>query len=600
MSVELARLSLVREDDVFSLRQVGREAGELLGLERQHQVRLATALSEVGRELLAVGRVSVTLTVEAVPGPPRLVVTLVSTGRLAAPGGGPGRGEVSGTAAAQRLLDAAEVYDVDAGTGVRLTKVLGPAAAGDLQHVRRTLAQRGRTSASDELRAQNADLVRALEDLTARSAELATANEALADANDELEETNRGVVAMYTQLTNELEETNSGVVALYAELDERGRQLAAANEAKTRLLRNVSHELRGPVNSILGLVSLIGETSLDAEQRVQVGYLDGSARSLLTLVNELLDLSRAESGHQEVVRGTVDLPALLADLRGSLAPLARPGVELVVPPSPVATVETDPDLLERILRNLVTNALKFTADGHVRVEVTHDGTELAVTVEDTGIGLEPEDVPRVFEEFYQVPNPLQAGVQGTGLGLPYARRTAESLGGTLSATSTPGTGSAFRLVLPAAAPVGPEAALARSGAAPHGSDPAAGPGRVGHVLVVDDDPSFRGVVRSLLTGLAEHVTEAGGGHEALERLRADRPDVALVDLRMPAMDGAQLVREVRADAALATVPVVLMSSVEELPGGDVAGLVQGFLPKAGLDRELLRAALRSAHGGAGS
>ena len=158
--------------------------------------------------------------------------------------------------------------------------------------------------------------MRTLDQLTQRQQDLLR-------LNHELEETNRGVLAMYTQLSNELEETNRGVVALYAELDEKGRQLVEANEAKTRFLRSISHELRAPVHSILGLTELLGDSTLDDEQRRQVDYLQASARALLELVNELLDLGRAESGRLEVAQAPVELGPLFAELRGTLRPSRR-------------------------------------------------------------------------------------------------------------------------------------------------------------------------------------------------------------------------------------------------------------------------------------
>jgi signal transduction histidine kinase len=556
---ELATVDVLGEGDVVLLRQVGREAGELLGLDRQDQVRLATALSEVGREVVAGGRGRAVLSVVRRPATAELVVEVSGPARLAAEPGG-----LTGIAAAQRLLDGVEVAVGPDGTPVVvLRKALpdGRALPGRrLDEASAALARPRSANALDELRVQNAELVRALDALAAREQDLV-------QANAELEETNRGVLAMYTQLSDELEETNSGVVALYAELDERGRQLAAANDAKTRFLRSVSHELRAPVNSILGLASLLADGDLDEDQRVQVGYLDSSARALLGMVNELLDLARAESGRQHVRRARVDVTALLADLAGTVRPLLRPGVDLHVSAPAELVAHTDAELLDRVLRNLVTNAAKFTEAGSLTVDasVPADGEGVVVAVRDTGLGIAAEHLDAVFEEFFQVPNRLQPTVKGTGLGLPYARRVAEALGGSLEVASELGRGSTFTLTLLRTAP------------------PA-----VGRVLLVDDEDASRAVLRGLLAESAAEVLEARDGAEALTLLEHDLPDVVLLDLRMPQLDGLATLQAIREDARTAALPVVLASS------GDDPGAAAPFLSKGGLDATALATALRDA------
>ncbi|MFC4614350.1 ATP-binding protein [Cellulomonas algicola] len=560
----LGTVELLTDGDVVLLRQVGREAGGLLGLDGQDQVRLATALSEVGREVAGTAGGLAVLEVDGAPGAPELVVHV-----LGRPARG-GRGDVTGVTAAQRLVDRVDVTsDADGSRTVVLRKALPDARAvspARLDEVRASLSRPRAADALGELRVQNTELVRALEALAAREQDLVRANE-------ELEETNRGVMAMYTQLSDELEETNSGVVALYAELDERGRQLAAANDAKTRFLRSVSHELRAPVNSILGLTSLLAEGALDEDQRIQVGYLDSSARALLGMVNELLDLARAESGRQHVHRVRVDLAALLGDLQGTVRPLLRPGVALHVDVPTGVELHTDPDLLGRVLRNLLTNAVKFTDAGAVDVAVTvpEDGV-VVVTVRDTGIGIPAEHLETVFEEFFQVPNRLQPSAKGTGLGLPYARRVAEALGGSLQVASAVGEGSTFTLTL--------ERTTAPA---------------LGRVLVVDDDDAARAVVRGLLAPSAAQVVEARDGAEALDVIAAGAVDAVLMDVRMPGVDGVAALHTLRADARWSTLPVVLMSTLDEPP---VAGVP--FVAKTALDADGLADVLSRATGTAGA
>jgi signal transduction histidine kinase len=241
------------------------------------------------------------------------------------------------------------------------------------------------------------------------------------------------------------------VVALYAELDEKSAQLRAASESKSRFLANVSHELRAPVTAIMGLGRLLADAASDpltGEQARQVGLIRSSASDLLGLVNELLDLAKAESGRMEPEWAEVDLRPLFGQLRGTLRALAtRPEVELVVeePPAP-AVLRTDEVLLGQVLRNLLHNGLKFTERGEVRLRARLRDDWWTFTVSDTGLGIPPEQHERIFEEFYQVPGTTRTG--GTGLGLPYARRLVTLLGGTLELTSEPGRGSTFSVFLP--------------------------------------------------------------------------------------------------------------------------------------------------------
>jgi len=537
---ELLHLEWLNEADLFALRQRGREIAASLALDAQDQVRLATALSEVGREVLGHGTVSVHFTVEVERR--CLVVTVTSRRRVDG-----GRVAAStGLAAARRLLDAVSLQDTAAGSVVTLTKNLPRTAWLDdvsLAQVRARLAALAPATPLDELRAQNADLVHTLDQLAARQQDLVRINE-------ELEETNTGVLAMYSQLSQELEETNRGVVALYAELDEKGQLLAQANEAKTRFLRNVSHELRTPVNSILGLADLLQDGSLEDEQRVQVRYLHGSAEALLALVNELLDLARAESGREQVRLTETNLSLLFGELRGTMRPVAEQrGLTLDIPDPDVPVLRTDPELLTRVLRNLLTNALKFTETGCVRMQAARreSGQHVEISVIDTGIGIAPEDQERVFEEFFQVPHRLQQAGAGTGLGLAYARRVTESLGGVLELSSRPGVGSTFTVALPAPLP---------------DDEPDLDATIVGHVLLVDDDAAFRHIIRGLLQGVADRVGEAADGEAALAAARAVPPDVILLDLRMPRMDGATMLSALREEPSLRDIPVVLVTSAE--------------------------------------
>lgn len=453
MTIELTRLLLLAEPDVFAARQRTREAAAALGFDTNDQVRVATAVSELSRAIVAAAHraiLTIGLADEAALG---LVIQVRSEDSFAV--------EVDlatgmGLGAARRLMDSLTVESENP-FAVTMTKirpgVAGRLAPAEVEDLRDALARLTSASPMDELRAQNLELVRTLEQLTAKQDELVR-------LNGELEETNQGVMAMYSQLSEELEETNRGVVALYAELDERGAQLRAASTAKSRFLASVSHELRSPLNSVLGLSQLLREPDsepLTVTQAHHIELIEGSAHELLGLVNDLLDLAKAEAGRLDPRPARVALLDLLAELRATMRPLTPPGVEVRVEIDPVATppatVETDPTLLAQLLRNLLSNALKYTPHGSVVIRVDRpDESSVRIAVNDTGIGIAPEHHELVFEEFFQVRGRFQAAHKSTGLGLAYSRRVAEALHGRLDLESEVGRGSTFAMSIPIAWP----------------------------------------------------------------------------------------------------------------------------------------------------
>ena len=539
---ELARLEVRDTAGVFAARQLGRGLAAVLALEQQDQIRVATALSEVSRSAVTAGRTAViTFGIDDA----ELLLTVTMDG--APPG--------DGIAAAARLMDTVAAD----GRVVRMTKRRPPGVRPDPRLVADQLAAVRPHSALDELRRQNQDLISALDDLRQQKEQLLL-------LNAELQETNRGVMALYGELSDELEQTNRGVVALYAELDEKSERLRAASESKDRFWANVSHELRTPLNSIIGLTRLLAEpapdgTVLDAERLYQTELIRNSGTTLLTLVNDLLDVAKAESGQLHVDPAQVDLPALFGRLRGLARPMAEgKPVEVIVsadgdPDTPV-TILTDEVALTSILRNLLSNGIKYTDHGEVRLSARVAGPRLEISVADTGIGIPAGLHEHVFEEFYQVPG-LRRG--GTGLGLPYARRLAAILGGDLTLTSEPDAGTTVVLSLPLRTPA------------------------IGTVLLADDDAAFRGVLGGLLDGLADRVIEAGDGREALALLAHDPVDLVLADMRMPGMDGTALLARLPA-----SVPAIVVTGADVPPPPRAAAVLR----KDELTRERLEFTLR--------
>jgi len=538
MTDELASLHVRDLPGVFAARRLGRELAAELGMDDRDQVRVATALSEVSRSAVTVGQTAV---IAFGADKSRLVLTVTVDGEP----------PEEGIVAAARLMDTAMAD----GQVLTMAKRRPQHVSPDLHAVRERLAALLPESTLEELRRNNQDLIATLEDVTQQKEQLLL-------LNAELQETNRGVMALYSELSEELEQTNRGVVALYRELDEKSKQLAAASESKDRFWANVSHELRTPLNSIIGLARLLADPvdGLDAEQMYQVGLIRSTAGTLLTLVNDLLDVAKAESGQFELNPAEVRLPALLATLRGLTRPMAggKPVDVVVRAEGAPATVLTDETALTAILRNLLSNAVKYTDSGEVRLTARSVPGRIELEVSDTGTGIPAGQLERVFEEFYQVPG---AGRGGTGLGLPYARRLSMLLGGELTLTSEAGQGTTAVLSLPHGAP------------------------SVGTVVIADDDAGFRQVLKSMLAGIADRLIEAEDGAQALAAVASGRVDLVLADLRMPGMDGDSLLERLPA-----VLPVIVITGLDVAAPPRAAALLR----KEELTRERLAFAIRRA------
>jgi signal transduction histidine kinase/CheY-like chemotaxis protein len=533
VTTELASVEVRDVPGVFAARQMGREAAAELGLNQQDQVRVAAAISEVGRDLVLEGQAAV-ITFAADDRALQITVSHTRT----PPG--------VGLAAAARLMDGLTT----SGPVVRMVKTRPADARTDLAGARRRLAAMFPLSALEEMRRTNEDLISALDDLQRQQEQLKL-------ANAELEETNRGVMALHKQLSDELEQTNQGVVALYAELDDKSERLREASEAKNRFWASISHELRSPLNSIIGLARLLSEPGggdLQPEQQRQVRLILSSANTLVTLVNDLLDVAKAESGRLQLEPAAVSLPALLNRVRALLGPMAEgKPVDVIVEADGIPdAVLTDEVALTAIMRNLVSNGIRYTDRGTVRMAARAAGGMVEISVADTGIGIPARLLDDVFEEFYQVPGHQRGG---TGLGLPYARRLAELLGGELTLASEPGAGTTATLLLPDALP------------------------RVGRVVIADDDAAYRLVLRGMLQGIADQVVEAADGNEALSAVEAGRTELVLVDLRMPGADGRGVL-----DRLPAGVPAIVITATNVRDCPQRAG---ALLRKDELTRERL-------------
>jgi len=515
------------------------------------------------------------------------------------------------------------------------------------------------------------------------------------------------------RINRELEDTNRGVVALYAELEEKAERLRRADDTKSRFLSNMSHEFRTPLNSIRALTGLLldhADGPLNDEQRTQVELVRKAAGTLAELVEDLLDLAKIEAGKVDVQASEFTVETLFSTLRGMLRPLITDeSVALHFEVSPaLPPLRTDEAKVAQILRNFVSNALKFTERGEIRVTAlpAAGGRAVAFAVADTGIGIAPEHQELIFEEFGQVKGPLQRRVRGTGLGLPLCRRLAGLLGGRVTVESEPGVGSTFTATLPvqleevvapeadsapAAAPTvtadlvrlpvvilasetewqayyerllrgtpyravaardreaaadtlrrAAVAAIVVDGrlrdattwqwlatlrrdaerarplpaitvadgdvpseaAAPADAVDAALPRPLERhallealnrltgwrILVVDDDATTRYSLRRLLDHPALRVLEAADARAGWNAAHAARPELIILDLGLPDMDGAELLRRLKADAATRNVPVVVATAGDLTPADAEAlrVLAQAVVSKRELEEDAMR------------
>lgn len=578
-------VNIKEEQDLVIARQRAHNLSGLLGFNHLDQTRLATAVSEITRNAYRYargGRLDFIIDVRARPQFLWIQVTdhgsgirdmdSVLSGTYISP-----TGMGIGLAGTSRLM---EEFHIDStpgqGTAVRFGKSI-PAGAkqiemADIGQFCSALAQQRTTGIGEELERQNRDLLHTLDTLRLREVELERRQQDLGRLNVELEETNRGVVA------------------LYAELDEKATALRRADEMKSRFLSHVSHEFRTPLNSVLALTRLLLERSdgeLSPEQEKQVTYIRDATRQLAEIVNDLLDLAKVESGKTEIRRIRIEVSQFFGATRALMRPLANNEAVSLIFEEPLQPLifENDESKLGQILRNLVSNALKFTQQGEVRVSaaLTGLGDAIEIVVRDTGIGIAPEDQERIFSEFTQIEHPIQKHVRGTGLGLPLSRRLAILLGGTLTVESTPGVGSTFRLILPY------DSASIQSRPAEDES-----PAQSKTILIVDDDVSSRYLARRLLQGTSYWIVEATGS-EAAERARFERPALIILDLAMPDRSGFEVLDELESDAATKDIPIVIHTS-RVMSEGDVARL--GFrhsavLPKGTQGRRPALVAMRA-------
>ena len=572
----LSSISLHFDYDLVAARRRARQIAGLLRFDEQDQTRVATVVSELARNALRYGGGGrVEFGVERKNGAQALQVTVSDRGpgidnldEVLSGSYVSSTGMGIGLVGARRLMDD---FDIRSAPGVGTTVVVrkhltkdAPDLGGDnVKKLVDELAQQRPESPLEEIQQQNAELLQALGQLNERQEQL-------------------------ERLNQELEDTNRGVLALYAELDEKAESLRRADHVKSRFLSDMSHEFRTPVNSILALARLLDEGVTTDDGRKQVSLIRRAAEDLENLVSDLLDLAKIESGKIDIHPAEFEVSTLFSALRGMLRPLLlnRSLALVFEEPEGLAAMVTDEGKVSQILRNFISNALKFTEAGEVRVtaQAAREGV-VRFSVADTGIGIAPEDQERIFEEFTQIDNPIQTREKGTGLGLPLVRKLASLLGGTVGVMSTPGVGSTFWAEIPvryaktevAAAQATPKPASRR-------------------ILIIDDDETARYAIGSFATRPGTTIVEAENGLVGIARAQSEHPDVILLDMMMPGIGGHEVLQRLKSDSATASIPVVIITSrfVNDEERRQILSKATGVVYKGDLSRETVIRAIDNA------
>jgi signal transduction histidine kinase/CheY-like chemotaxis protein/HAMP domain-containing protein len=397
---------------------------------------------------------------------------------------------------------------------------------------------------------------------------------------------------------SERKTSDGGVVATYADITEmkqREAELAAARDAaddanrtKSNFLANMSHELRTPLNAIIGYSEILQEDAADKGDKAPIDDLqkiESAGRHLLGLINNILDLSKIEAGKMDVFIEPIDIDALVKEVVSIVRPLADKSGNVidVICPANIGSFRSDQTKVKQCLLNLLSNASKFTSKGKLTLAVAREGTsQIRFAVSDTGVGMTQEQLSRLFQAFSQADASTTKRFGGTGLGLAITKHFCTMLGGDVTVESTTGKGSTFNIRLPdqGAAPAAEEAPATVLAAAD---------GRA-TVLVVDDDPSVRGLLTRTLENEGYRVIPAGNGVEALALAREHKPQAITLDVLMPQMDGWGTLKALKADTALRDIPVIMVTVLNERGMAIPLGAAD-FVTKP-VDRQRLMAILR--------
>jgi PAS domain S-box-containing protein len=355
-----------------------------------------------------------------------------------------------------------------------------------------------------------------------------------------------------------------------------------ANRAKSQFLARMSHELRTPLNSVIGFATILRKDKAANHNEQQSLYLDriiANGKHLLALINDVLDLSKVEAGRMELDKSTVEVDRVVREVVQSFEGQARErglGLEMDIPAT-VATVETDAMRFKQVLINLVGNALKFTEQGGVTVRLVVDPANALPTrieVEDTGVGIHPNRLNAIFQTFEQGERSTTRKFGGSGLGLSISQALCELLGCRIEVKSEMGVGSTFTLVLDGIAPAPARRMDDTSDVEADSSATASGSKKAKRVLIVDDEPDSRMLLAHQLEELGFEPLAAQSGVDGIRAARALAPDVILLDLKMPGMNGWDVIRKLKSERDLARIPVIVVSVIAAENRGSVMGALE--------------------------
>lgn len=545
MLINIITVKVKYEQDVVLARQRARTIASLLGFDTNDQTRISTAVSEIARNVYKYADGGdISFGIDGDSKPQVFIIIAQDNGKgienideILEGNYKSNTGMGLGILGAKKLMDYFHIETkLGSGTKVVMGKVIPLETPFfdnlQVQQIINELLREIPKDPLEEIRQQNQELIKAYEELSKKQEELIKANK-------------------------DLEERNKVILALNRELEEKNAQLSLLNKTRAQFISNLTHEFRTPINSILALSRILLDRidgPLTSEQEKQVSFIRKAADDISNLVNDFLDLAKLEAGKITLNIGTVNLSELFSTLRGMMTPLIKSSdVKLIFDIDKDIIIVSDEGKITQILRNLISNAIKFTERGEIRVSAKSNDEKncVEISVKDTGIGIAKEHQKIIFDEFTQVESPLQRKFKGTGLGLPLSKKLAELLKGKLEVESEVGKGSTFTLILPLAY-VDEETGTKKA-------DKIKLP-----VLIVDDDEVTVKIYETFLKGSGYEAIWAKDLKKAREILKNVTPTAIILDILLNHEDsGWDLLIELKKDERLKDIPVIVATVLED-------------------------------------